>query len=237
MKTIKIKPIKIHFNLDIDNDMIYDNKDCMPFDKRYQDIKKVSLGTNAFFILEFLKYIPDGRAHFKDIVQTCNRYPSPTMAFANTLADLVESKLLKKVSRGIYEITPMGVAAYETARNRLAWKMPENADFSTDDRIVSKYMYMPAEMIPKSIQPTKIVRTGTRKYNVLCLLATDGDTAFNVIDKRFFCGFSNMDVSATLRSLEHAGLIYRKKKGIYSITEKGKEVLDIIKTNGVWKEL
>jgi len=36
-KIIKIKPMKIHFNFDIDNDRVIDNKDCKPFDKHRQD--------------------------------------------------------------------------------------------------------------------------------------------------------------------------------------------------------
>ena len=36
----KVKPIRLHFNLDSDRDNVPDWKDCMPFNSRYHTISK-----------------------------------------------------------------------------------------------------------------------------------------------------------------------------------------------------
>jgi len=53
MRPIKIKPIKIHFNFDLDNDKVKDHKDCRPFNKKFQhwDEKKAKqMGATIAYI-------------------------------------------------------------------------------------------------------------------------------------------------------------------------------------------
>lgn len=177
--------------------------------------RTVRPGNHTYRILSIMS---DGKVHhFSDVMEQLVGRRSPESIGTNyTLRDISHSGLIKKVGRGKYKITSLGLKALEQANEIGTWSIYETVPERSG--------------VP---HPAKRVSKDTTKFNFLKLIKDHGRVRYKgFIGKRYDVG--NMGASLTIRKLEEAGLVRRPKRGLYELTAKGKTALKQAEEEGTW---
>jgi len=145
------------------------------------------------------------------------------------LHELRAAGLVDKPRRGEYKITEKGLdVAYEMRMNLGRWINP---DMLVKPEPKSKpYTDMDPKKIQRIYSPTNIIQEDTQKAAVLRMLKDYGKVRFSELSR--VADPENLGIY--LRRMEAAGIVDRPGRGIYRLTDKGKEVYDEFVETGQW---
>ena len=187
----------------------------------YKPVKILKANTHRFRILRHL-YNASTWDRNKAINYSYLEQYTPHM-YNRYLHELRATGLVEKPRRGYYRITDKGIDITEKVENKGRWINPQRLETPAPKKLL-----FPPRAHPSS-QPENIVQQDTYKMQILEKLETQG----KVRTSEFYIDPQNLGLY--LRRLEFAGIIERPARGIYRLTDKGRDVLREVRETGRWR--